>query len=148
LDLVLTICDLYFKIVKSKIKNFSPAIYLFSGWFSGGPSLNIPGYAAGTNPWGNSSLESSTDLFGLLSNTETYFDRQDFGDRKIEIVGLSTAHMATIHMGFSGYRIAQCHQLRIELSCPMTAQIDGEPFYLPTSVAKPCRTSTFSKKSD
>jgi hypothetical protein len=36
---VLTICDLYFKIVKSKIKKFSPAIYLFSDWFSGGPSL-------------------------------------------------------------------------------------------------------------
>jgi hypothetical protein len=26
LDLVLTICDLYFKIVKSKIKKFSPAM--------------------------------------------------------------------------------------------------------------------------
>jgi hypothetical protein len=43
--------------------------------------------------------------------------------------------MAAIHVGFSGYRIAQCRQLRIELCCPMTAQMDGEPFYLPASVA-------------
>jgi diacylglycerol kinase (ATP) len=97
--------------------------------------LNIPGYAAGTNPWGNSSSESSIDFFGSFSNTETCFDRQDFGDRKIEVVGLNTAKMAAIHVGFSGYRIAQCHQLRIELSCSMTAQMDGEPFYLPSSVA-------------
>ncbi len=41
LDLVLTICDLYFKIVKSKIKNFPSAIYPFSAWFSGGPSLKM-----------------------------------------------------------------------------------------------------------
>jgi diacylglycerol kinase family enzyme len=63
------------------------------------------------------------------------FDRQDFGDKKIEVVGLSTTHMATIHMGFRGTRIAQCNNLRIEICCPMTAQMDGEPFYLPESVA-------------
>ena len=63
------------------------------------------------------------------------FERQDFGDKKIEVVGLSTTHMATIHMGFRGIRIAQCSNLRIEICCPMTAQMDGEPFYLPESVA-------------
>ena len=63
------------------------------------------------------------------------FDRQDIDDKKIEVVGLSTTHMATIHMGFRGMRIAQCSQLRIELCCPMTAQMDGEPFYLLESVA-------------
>lgn len=63
------------------------------------------------------------------------FDRQDFGDKKIEVVGLSTTNMATIHMGFRGTRIAQCNNLRIEICCPMTAQMDGEPFYLPESVA-------------
>jgi diacylglycerol kinase (ATP) len=63
------------------------------------------------------------------------FERQDFGDRRIEVVGLSTTHMATIHIGFRGIRIAQCSQLRIELCCPMTAQMDGEPFYVPESVA-------------
>ncbi|CAF1401435.1 unnamed protein product [Adineta ricciae] len=63
------------------------------------------------------------------------FDRQDFGDKKVEVVGLSTTHMATIHMGFRGIRIAQCSNVRIEICSPMTAQMDGEPFYLPDSVA-------------
>ncbi|CAF1125813.1 unnamed protein product [Rotaria sordida] len=63
------------------------------------------------------------------------FEQQDFSDQKIEVVGLSTTHMATIHIGFGGNRIAQCNQLRIELCSPMTAQMDGEPFYLPASVA-------------
>lgn len=62
------------------------------------------------------------------------FERQDFGDKKIEVVGLSTTHMATIHIGFRGIRLAQCNQIRIEICCPMTAQMDGEPFYLPESV--------------
>jgi hypothetical protein len=69
------------------------------------------------------------------NNSTGRFERQDFGDKKIEVVGLSTTHMATIHIGFRGIRIAQCSQLRIELCCPMTAQMDGEPFYLPESVA-------------
>lgn len=86
--------------------------------------------------------ECSTDQPGSPSITTTTtnnstgrFERQDFGDRIIEVVGLSTTHMATIHIGFRGIRIAQCSQLRIELCCPMTAQMDGEPFYLPESVA-------------
>ena len=95
--------------------------------------LNIPGYASGTNPWGNSSFMSSNDLFGCISANN--FDQQDFGDKKIEVVKLTTAHMAAIHVGFSGNRIAQCNQLRIELCCPMTAQMDGEPFYLPVAVS-------------
>lgn len=122
--------------------------------------LNIPGYAAGTNPWGisllerltidnttdssvvqvdNNSVDHVTNELETSSITTTassgHFKRQDFGDRKIEVVGLSTTHMAAIHVGFSGYRIAQCHQLRIELRCPMTAQMDGEPFHLPPLVA-------------
>ncbi|CAF4292300.1 unnamed protein product [Rotaria sp. Silwood2] len=63
------------------------------------------------------------------------FDPQDFGDQKLEVIGLSTRQMAAIHMGFSGTRIAQCNQLRIELYRPMTAHMDGEPFYLSASVA-------------
>jgi hypothetical protein len=70
-----------------------------------------------------------------ITTSMSRFDRQDFGDKKIEVVGLSTTHMATIHMGFRGTRIAQCSNLRIEICCPMTAQMDGEPFYLPESVA-------------
>jgi hypothetical protein len=71
----------------------------------------------------------------IFSNPTGRFDRQEFGDKKIEVVGLSTTHMATIHIGFRGTRIAQCSQLRVEICCPMTAQMDGEPFYLPESVA-------------
>ncbi|CAF3419591.1 unnamed protein product [Rotaria socialis] len=70
-----------------------------------------------------------------VPNSNGRFDRQDIDDKKIEVVGLSTTHMATIHMGFRGIRIAQCSNLRIEICCPMTAQMDGEPFYLPESVA-------------
>ena len=82
-----------------------------------------------SNDQANSSSVTTT------SNPTGRFERQDFGDKKIEVVGLSTTHMATIHIGFRGIRIAQCSQLRIELCCPMTAQMDGEPFYLPESVA-------------
>ncbi|CAF1245900.1 unnamed protein product [Rotaria sordida] len=147
--------------------------------------LNIPGYAAGTNPWGKSSSTSSVifqsdqslisqrasnsadersvssvNVFDSLadiheasksvnlneggihqmasSSTATILtdcvERQDFGDQKIEVIGLSTAHMAMIHMDFTGKRITQCNQLRIEFYSPMTAQMDGEPFYLPAPV--------------
>ena len=89
--------------------------------------LNIPSYAAGTNPWGN-----SVNLFEFLSGTS--FEQQDFGDRLIEVVGLSTAHMAAIHLGLPGIRIAQCRQLNLELCSPITAQMDGEPFYLSSSI--------------
>ncbi|CAF4924185.1 unnamed protein product [Rotaria sp. Silwood1] len=82
---------------------------------------------------------SDTDQMESLSTTQTasssHFQPQNFGDRKIEVVGLSTTHMAVIHAGFHGNRIAQCNRLCIELRCPMTAQMDGEPFYLPTPVA-------------
>jgi hypothetical protein len=67
-------------------------------------------------------LPSNTEKTNELTDLNDFgtFERQDFGDRKIEIVGLSTTHMSAIHVGFSGYRIAQCRQLRIELCCPMT----------------------------
>ncbi|CAF3171910.1 unnamed protein product [Rotaria sp. Silwood2] len=91
----------------------------------------------------NNELESlddrDTDQTERLSTTQTTsssrFQPQNFGDRKVEVVGLSTTHMAAIHAGFRGNRIAQCNRLCIELRCPMTAQMDGEPFYLPTPVA-------------
>lgn len=85
----------------------------------------------------NDCMNDSTNSPSITTvNTSTgRFEPQDFGDKRIEVVGLSTTHMATIHIGFRGMRIAQCSQLRIELCCPMTAQMDGEPFYLPESVA-------------
>ncbi len=79
--------------------------------------------------------QNNSPSITTMSNSTGRFERQDFGDKIIEVVGLSTTHMATIHIGFRGIRIAQCNQLRIELCCPMTAQMDGEPFYLPESVA-------------
>ena len=129
--------------------------------------LNIPGYAAGTDPWGNSSAAVSNkdnerrffgrNFFDSVADTlkmreffafdardqeqttgirsHQHSGQQDFGDRLIEVVGLSTTHMATIHVGFAGKRIAQCRRLRVELHSPMTAQVDGEPFYLSASVA-------------
>ncbi|CAF1292315.1 unnamed protein product, partial [Didymodactylos carnosus] len=112
--------------------------------------LNIPGYASGTNPWGKSSttfpnkeFSENEDAFELEtlhdgkrdeSSTPTTMDRQDFGDKKLEIVGLSATHMGLIHVGFHGQRIAQCSHLTIELQTPMLAQLDGEPFYIPASV--------------
>ncbi|CAF2679047.1 unnamed protein product [Rotaria sp. Silwood2] len=148
--------------------------------------INIPAYASGTNPWGNSSLTSSTpsnthqsqiiqkdtdsldhiatssaDVINSSSNkykmyesvtlnsrsvkqttipsatthTADSFEQQDFSDRKIEVVGLSATRMASIHIGCRGNRIAQCNHVRVEVYCPMTAQMDGEPFYLSDSVA-------------
>ncbi|CAF1141214.1 unnamed protein product [Adineta steineri] len=123
--------------------------------------LNIPGYAAGTDPWGRStfastvsSVESPTDLHetylmvtsndndtnetvnsSMTSVSCDFFERQNFGDKKIEVVALSTTHMASLHIGYRGNRVAQCDCLRIELCCPMTAQMDGEPFYFPTPTA-------------
>jgi hypothetical protein len=85
------------------------------------------------NDCSNDQINSSPTT--TVNNSTGRFERQDFGDKKIEVVGLSTTHMATIHIGFRGIRIAQCSQVRIELCCPMTAQMDGEPFYLPEFVA-------------
>ncbi|CAF3522313.1 unnamed protein product [Rotaria sp. Silwood1] len=146
--------------------------------------INIPAYAAGTNPWGsslstssprnnahqspiiqkdansfdrtatsstnvpnsssnqhkmyesatlNSRSEKNTAISSPTTDTTGNFERQDFGDGKIEVIGLSVTRMASIHIGCHGNRIAQCKSVRIEVSCPMTAQMDGEPFYLPDS---------------
>ena len=71
----------------------------------------------------------------LTSERTAFFEQQNFDDQKIEVVGLSTRDMAAIHIGFHGDRIAQCNHVRIELCCPMTAHMDGEPFYIPDSKA-------------
>ena len=86
--------------------------------------LNIPAYASGTNPWGNSSP--------IVSDR---FVQQDFSDGIIEVVGLSATRMASLQIGFHGQRITQCSRVRVELSSSMAAQMDGEPFYLPDSTA-------------
>ncbi|CAF3786226.1 unnamed protein product [Rotaria socialis] len=61
--------------------------------------------------------------------------RQDISDQKIEVFGLDSIQMALIHAGFRGRRIAQCSEVRIELIRSMPVHMDGEPFYLPESIA-------------
>ncbi|CAF2776644.1 unnamed protein product [Rotaria sp. Silwood2] len=117
--------------------------------------LNSSGYASGTNPWirtltnrnntsaiiqrdDNSFKETSTNS-NIQIDTSTHtrrFNRQDCSDRKIEVLELNTTQMGLIHLGFKGHRIAQCNQVRLELSRPISVQMDGEPFYLvePTTV--------------
>ena len=60
---------------------------------------------------------------------------QDIADRKIEVLGLDSIQMAFIHIGCPGQRIAQCNEVRIELIRPMPVHVDGDPFYLPASIA-------------
>ncbi len=105
--------------------------------------LNIPGFGSGTRPWGRMST-TNIKLPSIVStptgvapahNSVDQYETQDFGDRKLEVLGLNTKQMALIHIGFRGDRIAQCRQVRIELSHPMPVHMDGEPFYLPGSIA-------------
>lgn len=118
--------------------------------------LNTRSFGSGTHPWGRTSTDSrenddadssSTDSIRTgYSSTNTYetngtttsverFDAQDYGDRKIEVLGLNTTQMALIRMGFHGHRIAQCSHVRIELNHPMPVHMDGGPFYLAGSIA-------------
>ncbi|CAF1438147.1 unnamed protein product, partial [Didymodactylos carnosus] len=73
------------------------------------------------------SPDTTTSISSLV------FNDQHFGDKMLEVVGLSATHMGLIHVGCSGIRIAQCNQVRIEINTSMTAQLDGEPFHLPAS---------------
>jgi diacylglycerol kinase (ATP) len=77
----------------------------------------------------------STKSFHTAQASEI-FHEQNFGDEKIEIIGLDSIQMALIHLGLRGRRIAQCNEVRIELLRPMPAHMDGEPFYIaePTAI--------------
>jgi diacylglycerol kinase (ATP) len=118
--------------------------------------LNIPGFGSGTHPWSrtprNNIAPSSTvqkdgdspDEYDIAQTTTTTaaahnnvgrFETQDFADQKLEVLGLNTIQMALIQLGFLGHRIAQCRQVCIELNQPMPVHMDGEPFYLPRSIA-------------
>lgn len=81
--------------------------------------------------------EENTPTISYTTNaTETIASgRQDISDHKIEVFGLDSIHMALIHIGFRGHRIAQCSEVRIELIRSMPVHMDGEPFYLPESIA-------------
>ena len=119
--------------------------------------LNITSFGSGTRPWNSlltnisrappniqnddTALETNanfrTEITSNNPNNETLgrFEAQDFGDGKIEVLGLSSTQMAFIHLGFQGNRIAQCRQIRIELNHPMPVHMDGDPFYLPASIS-------------
>ena len=118
--------------------------------------LNTCSFGSGTHPWGrtsanyreNNSLDAisrrssrtgnssiDTDDSSQTRSNIDNFAMQDFGDRKIEVLGLNTRHMALIHMGFHGYRIAQCSEVRIELNDPMPVHMDGGAFHLAGSIA-------------
>ncbi|CAF0973691.1 unnamed protein product [Didymodactylos carnosus] len=79
--------------------------------------------------------EASSEVTIIQSKTKTEIGRQNFGDQKLEVFGLTATDLGLIHVGFRGIRITQCSQLRIELATPMTVQMDGEPFYIPAPVA-------------
>ncbi|KAM3718388.1 putative diacylglycerol kinase [Dirofilaria immitis] len=80
--------------------------------------LNITYYAGGTIPWGN-------------DDEEKY--RPSSCDGKLEILGFTTATLATLQMGGKGERIAQCSHARITTSKAIPMQVDGEPCLLAPS---------------
>ncbi|VDO06759.1 unnamed protein product [Rodentolepis nana] len=81
--------------------------------------LNIPKYSAGTVPWGHSS--------GMDQ-------QQRIDDKKIEVIGLSTASLATLQMGGHGDRICQCSEVILTTRKTIPMQIDGEPCRLGPSI--------------
>ncbi|UJR12320.1 hypothetical protein I4U23_016497 [Adineta vaga] len=107
--------------------------------------LNIPSYGSGARPWARTSnnISSETTDDNHLNqafqsnrqNSSTIFQQQSFADRKIEVLGVNSLEMAFIHIGCRGQRIAQCHQVTIELDRSMPVHMDGEPFYLSRSTA-------------
>ncbi len=118
--------------------------------------LNTSGFGSGTRPWGrrlvsdmtlapttqntNESSDKNDASAAVMNrttsrNTVAQYEIQDFGDQKLEVLGLNAVQMALIQLGFRGQRITQCRRVRIELSHPMPVHMDGEPFYLPGSSA-------------
>jgi diacylglycerol kinase (ATP) len=98
--------------------------------------ISTPSLQASDSPINARSVNQTTTNVGDIAHaTVDHFEAQDFGDRRIEVLGLNTTQMAFIHLGLRGNRIAQCSQLRIELSQPMPVHMDGEPFCLAGSSA-------------
>eukprot|EP01125_Pyxidicula_operculata_P013293 TRINITY_DN4397_c0_g1_i1.p1 TRINITY_DN4397_c0_g1~~TRINITY_DN4397_c0_g1_i1.p1 ORF type:complete len:369 (-),score=52.73 TRINITY_DN4397_c0_g1_i1:420-1526(-) len=87
--------------------------------------LNIPSYAAGTNPWGPPTRKTTTYQNPIP---------QSVCDRHIEVIGVKgAAHVGRIIAGLSqGIRLAQGTDVKIDLLIPLHAQVDGEPFLLPS----------------
>ena len=90
--------------ITSRIRELKPTSIVF---------LNIPYYASGTSPWGNPSNEA--------------FLPQSCDDGYLEIVGLTSAHLAFSHVGAHGIRIFQCQSALLHTTTKIAMQVDGEP---------------------
>ncbi|CAK5031874.1 unnamed protein product [Meloidogyne enterolobii] len=88
---------------------------------------NISFYAGGTVPWGQGGD-------GVQESCGEVFSRPSPCDGKIEVLGFTTATLATLQMGGRGERIAQCSNVRIETIKPIPMQVDGEPCLLGPSL--------------
>ncbi|KAF7640242.1 Diacylglycerol kinase [Meloidogyne graminicola] len=104
--------------ISPKIKEFKFHCVLFH---------NISFYAGGTIPWGQGGD-------GVQECCGEVFSRPSPCDGKIEVLGFTTATLATLQMGGRGERIAQCSNVRIETSKPIPMQVDGEPCLLGPSL--------------
>uniref|UniRef100_A0A158QEG8 Diacylglycerol kinase n=1 Tax=Hymenolepis diminuta TaxID=6216 RepID=A0A158QEG8_HYMDI len=107
-DYVTLVCDGVN--MNNKLQELRPHVLLF---------LNIPKYSAGTVPWGHS---SGTD------------QQQRIDDKKLEVIGLTTASLATLQMGGHGDRICQCSEMTLTTRKTIPMQIDGEPCRLGPSI--------------
>ncbi|KAL5106518.1 hypothetical protein TcWFU_000434 [Taenia crassiceps] len=97
--------------MSDRLKELRPHVLLF---------LNIPKYSAGTDPWGHSSDPDQ---------------QQRIDDKKLEVIGLTTATLATLQMGGHGDRICQCSEAHLITKKTIPMQIDGEPCRLgPSSI--------------
>ncbi|KAM7534175.1 hypothetical protein Aperf_G00000115877 [Anoplocephala perfoliata] len=107
-DYVTLVCDGVNMV--GKLRELRPHALLF---------LNIPKYSAGTVPWGHSSGADQ---------------QQRIDDKKIEVIGLTIASLATLQMGGHGDRICQCSEVSLTTRKTIPMQIDGEPFRLGPSI--------------
>ncbi|KAI0232726.1 Diacylglycerol kinase zeta [Lamellibrachia satsuma] len=84
--------------------------------------LNIPRYAAGTQPWGTPSVNN------------TSFEPQRHDDGLLEVIGFTMTALATLQVGGHGLRLAQCQTVRLTTTKTIPVQVDGEPCKLAPSV--------------
>ncbi|KAK2182210.1 hypothetical protein NP493_363g02002 [Ridgeia piscesae] len=80
--------------------------------------LNIPRYAAGTQPWGTPNVNNTT------------FEPQKHDDGLLEVIGFTM----TALVGGHGLRLAQCQTVRLTTTKTIPMQVDGEPCKLAPSV--------------
>lgn len=88
--------------------------------------LNIPSYAAGSQPWGFMNKEKSSDVEADVIVDNMYVD-----DHQFEVIGFrSLTHVGRVKaFGTRGLRIAQGRRMSLVLKSESTPfQVDGEPW--------------------